>query len=250
MPSGPALGWPEQSITRSAPKPPTMSRTRAIRSSGSLSPSMFTVASAPNFRASSSRGVSGAPTQITRPAPISRAAAMARMPIGPEPWITTVSPQVKPPARIARLNARIQEVSGSESAPRRSGMSSGSARQHLEVDIHIFREASPQMRRLVEAEIAPVVDRGQALVGLLRVMHAVIAVSARHQRRDHHLRADANRLAHEVVGEVAAGFDDDAAELVPERERPRERLRPVAFEDMQVGAAHPAGADLNECGRS
>src|SRR5437667_12644464 len=24
MPSGPALGWPEQSITRSAPKPPTM----------------------------------------------------------------------------------------------------------------------------------------------------------------------------------------------------------------------------------
>src|SRR5262249_7700909 len=36
MPSGPALGWPEQSITRSAPKPPTMSRTRAMRSSGSL----------------------------------------------------------------------------------------------------------------------------------------------------------------------------------------------------------------------
>jgi len=86
---------------------------------------MFTVASAPNLRASSSRGASGAPTQITRAAPISRA-AMARMPIGPEPWITTVSPQVNPPARAARLNARMQEVSGSDSAPSRSGMSSGS----------------------------------------------------------------------------------------------------------------------------
>src|SRR6516162_4945707 len=42
-----------------------------------------TVDCAPNFRASCSLGVSGAPTQITRPAPISCAAAIARMPIGP-----------------------------------------------------------------------------------------------------------------------------------------------------------------------
>ena len=69
---------------------------------------------------------SGAPTQMTRPAPISCAAATARMPIGPEPWMTTVSPQLKPPARVARLKARMQEVSGSDSAPSRSGMSSGS----------------------------------------------------------------------------------------------------------------------------
>ena len=41
MPSGPALGWPEQSITRSAPKPPTMSRTRLMRASGVLTSSIF-----------------------------------------------------------------------------------------------------------------------------------------------------------------------------------------------------------------
>ena len=33
--------------------------------------------------------------------------------MGPEPWMTTVSPQWKPPARIARLNARLQAVNGS-----------------------------------------------------------------------------------------------------------------------------------------
>ena len=87
---------------------------------------MFTVASAPNLRASLSRGSSGAPTQMTRPAPISCAAATARMPIGPEPWITTELLHLKRPASIARLNARMQEVSGSESAPRRRLMSSGS----------------------------------------------------------------------------------------------------------------------------
>ena len=86
---------------------------------------MSTVASAPNLRASLSRGASGAPTQITLPAPISCAAATAKIPIGPEPWITTVSPQENPPARVARLKARMQEVSGSDSAPSRSDMSSG-----------------------------------------------------------------------------------------------------------------------------
>jgi hypothetical protein len=39
--------------------------------------------------------------------------------------MTTVSPQLKPPARLARLNARMQEVKGSDSAPSRSDMSSG-----------------------------------------------------------------------------------------------------------------------------
>ena len=97
-----------------------------MRASGVVTSSISTVASAPNLRASFSRGVSGAPTQITRPAPISCAAATARIPIGPEPWITTVSPQLNPPARVARLKARMQEVSGSDSAPSRSDMSSGS----------------------------------------------------------------------------------------------------------------------------
>src|SRR5258708_31782696 len=31
-----------------------------------------------------------------------------------------------------------------------------------------------------------------------------------------------------------------------ERERPWQRLRPMALQDMQVGAAHPAGPDLDQ----
>src|SRR5262249_19552701 len=52
----------------------------------------------------------------------------------------------------------------------------------------------------------------------------------------------------EIFGELSSLFDDDATELVAEGERPRQRLRPVAPEDMKIGAAHPAGADLNERG--
>lgn len=113
-------------MTRSAPKPPTSSRTLATRASGSGWSSRHTVASAPKRRHSARRGDSGAPTTSTRPAPISCAAATASTPIGPEPWMTTVSPARKAPIRWARLNARMQDVSGSASVPRRSGMSSGS----------------------------------------------------------------------------------------------------------------------------
>ena len=120
------------------------------------------------------------------------------------------------------------------------------ARQHVEIDIDIFGPAAPHMRRLVEAEIAAVIDRRQALVGGLRIMDAVVAVAAGHQRRDHHLRADLQRLAHEVLGEFVAAFDDDSAELVAERERPGQRLRPVTFQDMQISAADAAGADLDQ----
>jgi hypothetical protein len=77
------------------------------------------------------------------------------------------------------------------------------------------------VRRLVEAEIAPVINRGQALVGALGIMDAVVALPAGHQRRDHHLRADAEFPAHEIFGELRSLFDDDAAELVAEGERPR-----------------------------
>src|ERR1043165_374068 len=35
---------------------------------------------------------------------------------------------------------------------------------------------------------------------------------------------------------------------MPKRERPRQRFWPVPFQDMQVGAAHPAGPDLDERG--
>jgi hypothetical protein len=69
-----------------------------------------------------------------------------------------------------------------------------------------------------------------------------------HQRRDHHLRADAQRFSHEVLGEFCSGLDDDAAELMTQRERPRQRLWPVAFENVQVGAAYSARADRNQRG--
>src|SRR3712207_491073 len=102
------------------------------------------------------------------------------------------------------------------------------------------------MRRLVEAEIAPVVDRREALVGALRIVDAVVAGAAGHQRRDHDARADLERLAHEVLGQLAPLLDDDAADLVPEREGPRQGLRPMALQDVQVGAADAAGADLDQ----
>ena len=145
-----------------------------------LDRSISTVASAPNFRASSSRGVSGAPTQITLPAPISCAAATARIPIGPEPWITTrVAPGESARARGAVEGAdaggqRLRQ----RAEPQRHVVGQFvdlGARQHLEIDIDIFGPAAPQMRRLVEAEIAAVIDRRQALVGALRIMDAVIA---------------------------------------------------------------------------
>src|ERR1700748_2607288 len=98
------------------------------------------------------------------------------------------------------------------------------------------------MRRLVEAEIAAVIDRRQALVGALRIMDAVIALAAWHQRRDHHLRSHAKRLAHEIFFEFRAAFDNDATEFMPERERPRQRLRPMALKDVQLGAAYTASA--------
>ncbi len=120
------------------------------------------------------------------------------------------------------------------------------ARQHVEIDIDIFGPAAPQMRRLVEAEIAAVIDRRQALVGALRIVDAVIAMAARHQRRDHHLRSHCERLAHEIFREFRADLDQHAADLVAERERPRQWLRPMAFQDMQIGAADAAGADLDQ----
>src|SRR6185312_12799296 len=106
--------------------------------------------------------------------------------------------------------------------------------------------AAPQMRRLVETEIAAVVHRRQTLVGGLGIVDAVVTFAARHQRRNHHLRPDTERLAHEVFGELAAGLDDDAADLVSERERPRQLLRPMTSEDMQVRTANAAGADLEQ----
>src|SRR5215211_2656885 len=135
-----------------------MSRTLAVRASGVFTSSMFTVASAPNLRASFSRGSSGAPTQMTRPAPISCAAATARMPIGPEPWIHD---------RVAPFEAAGADraVKGADAGGKRLGERAEAqghivrqlvnfrAGQHVEIDIDVFGEAAPQMRRLRKAEI-------------------------------------------------------------------------------------------------
>src|SRR5580704_16638473 len=104
------------------------------------------------------------------------------------------------------------------------------------------------MRRFIESEVAAVIDRGEALIGTLGIMDAVIATAAGHKRRDHHFRSDRERLAHEILFEPAAQFHDDAAELMTERERPWQLLGPMTFEDVQIGSADAAGADLNERG--
>ena len=65
-----------------------------------------------------------------------------------------------------------------ESATRLRDQAYLGARQHVEVDIDIFGKAAPQMRRLVEAEIAPVINRRETFVRALRIMNAVIAVAA------------------------------------------------------------------------
>ena len=120
------------------------------------------------------------------------------------------------------------------------------ARQHVEIDIDIFGPAAPQMRRLVEAEIAAVIDRRQALVGALRIMDAVIALAARHQRRDHHLRSHLSGLLMKSSVNSRADLDQHAADFMAERERPGQRLRPMTLQDMQIGAADAAGADLDQ----
>src|SRR5262245_49658219 len=102
------------------------------------------------------------------------------------------------------------------------------------------------MWRLVETQIAAVVDRGQAFVGILGIVGAVVTMAAWHQRRDHYFRTHRQRFVHEVFGELSACLNENPANFMPERERPRKLLRPVAFKDMQISAANSAGADFDE----
>ena len=120
------------------------------------------------------------------------------------------------------------------------------AGQLAEIDIDIFGPAAPEMRRLVEAEIAAVIDRRQAFIRGLGIMQAPVAMAAGHQWRQHQFRADADRLAHEVGLQLVADLDHDARQFVSEGERPRQRLRPMAFQDMLVGAADAAGPYLDQ----
>ena len=251
MPSGPAEGWPEQSITRSAPKPPTISRTRAMRSAGVVTASMSTVASAPNLRASLRRGA----LRRADADDAARAHLLRRRDRQNADRPGALDDDRVAPSEAAGAG---RAVEGADAGGQRLGQRAEPQRhvvgqlvdlgagQHVEVDIDVLGPAAPQVRRLVEAEIAPVVDRRQALVGVLGVVDAIVAAPARHQRRDHDLRADGDRLAHEILDERRALLDDDAADLVAERERPGQRLRPMPFQDVLIGAADAAGADLDQ----
>src|SRR4051794_22003641 len=247
-----------------------MSRTAMMRSSGDLTSSMFTVASAPNLRASFSRGSSGAPTGTAL-----AAAFHPRLPRRPDACAAPRAHRLRGrdrensdrPGALAHRRVTPLEAPGFDRAIERAdagGERLGERaeaqahvvgelvdfrpRQHVEIDINILGPAAPEMRRLLEAEVAPVVDRRQAFIGVLRIMNAVVAGAAWHQRRDHYLRADPKRLPHEIFGELRAGFDDHATELMAKCERPRQRLRPVAFQDVLVGAAHATRADLDQRG--
>src|SRR5579872_2574420 len=102
------------------------------------------------------------------------------------------------------------------------------------------------MRRLLETEIAAVIDGGEAFVGGQGIVDAVIATAAGHQGRDHDFRTDFQRLAHEIFSEFGAYLHQHAAKLVTEREWPGQRLWPMSFENVQVRAADPAGANLDQ----
>src|SRR5215475_1277456 len=102
------------------------------------------------------------------------------------------------------------------------------------------------MWRLVETQIAAVVDRGQAFVGILGIVGAVVTMAAWHQRWDHHFRTHRQRFVHEVFGELSAGLNENPANFMPERERPRKFLWPVAFKNMQISAANSAGDNFDE----
>src|SRR5581483_9702480 len=110
----------------------------------------------------------------------------------------------------------------------------------------VFGPAAPQMRRLVEAEIAAVINRGEAFVGRLGIVDAVIAMATWHQRRDHDFRAHFQRLFHEIFVEIGADLDQLPAKLVTEREWPWQRFWPMPFENVQVRATDPAGANLDQ----
>ena len=119
-------------------------------------------------------------------------------------------------------------------------------RQSVEVNVDHLRPAAPQMRRPRKADLAPVVGRVAAAIRARRVVQAVVTPATRHQRWQHHRRADRQRLPHVVAGQLRPDLFDHAGQLVSERERPRQLTRPVPAQDVQVGAAHPAGIDADQ----
>src|SRR5690606_24716203 len=102
------------------------------------------------------------------------------------------------------------------------------------------------MRRLLEAEIAAVVDGRQALVRVLGVVLAPVAESTWHQRWKHQLRSNADGLAHEICLQLGANLDDNTGELMAEGERPRQWFRPVTLKNVLIRATNAARCDLDE----
>ena len=142
---------PEQSITRSAPKGSVsaahglyarLRRFVVLERDGGLG------TEAPAQR---EPRILGSPDDDDAPRPISWAAATARTPIGPEPWMTTVSPTRKKPARWARSKARTHEVNGSERAPRTTACRRAAC-----------RPSSPAARRDRRRPSPPTCPRGAA----------------------------------------------------------------------------------------
>ena len=88
-------------------------------------------------------------------------------------------------------------------------------REHVEIDVHHLRPAAPQVRRFFKSQVAAVVGRIEALVGVCRVVHAVVALAARHQRRQHHLAAHTQRPPHEIRVQGRTFFHDHTASLWP-----------------------------------
>ena len=138
MPSGPALGWPEQSITRSAPKPPTIAEFAR-----ELKPRLLGRADADHAAgAHFARGGDGENADRSR--------ALDHHRVSPGESTGADRAVERPDAGGQRLRQRAE--------PQRhvvGKLVDLGARQHVEVDVDVFREASPQMRRLVEAEIGP-----------------------------------------------------------------------------------------------
>src|SRR5215203_5068231 len=156
MPSGPAEGWPEQSITRSAPKPPTISRTRAVRSAGDVTASMTRRLGAELARQRQPRLLRGADADhpagshllrrrdrqdADRPGALdddrvapSEAAGAGRPVEGADAGGERLGERAEPKRHVVRQLVDL------------------GAGQHVEVDIDVLRPAAPQVRRLVEAE--------------------------------------------------------------------------------------------------
>ena len=102
------------------------------------------------------------------------------------------------------------------------------------------------MGRLLERDVAAVVSGLQALVGVGGIVPTVVALAARHQWRQGDFRADGQSLSRVIELESGFFLDDDAGQLVTQRQRPGQRLRPVALQNVQVRAADATGADLDE----